>query len=80
MRLAGTIADPIGSPAVLVMGGIESPAVIARKGTSEFAISFIGENARETMTRRVYSDRYGKPMEEVDPSRVLAGILHRLAR
>lgn len=80
MRLAGTIADPIGSPAILVMDGVESPAVIARKGAREFAISFIGDEAREAMTRRVYSERYGKPIEEVEPSRVLAGILHRLAR
>jgi hypothetical protein len=62
------------------MERIESPAVIARKGANEFAVSLIGEQAREAMTRRVYSERYGKPLDNVDPGRVLAGILHRLAR
>jgi len=80
MRLAGSIADSIGSAAILVLDGIESPAVITRKSANEFAISLIGEEAREMMTRRVYSERYGKPIEEVDASRVLAGILQRLAR
>ena len=80
MRLAGAIADPIGSPVTVIMDGIESPAVIARNGASEFAVSFIGDEAREAMTRRVYSERYGKPIEKVDPSLVLAGILQRLAR
>jgi cellulose synthase (UDP-forming) len=80
MRLAGTIADSIGATATIVMDGIESPAVIARKGASDFAISFVGDNAREEMTRRVYSDRYGKPLEKIEPSRVVARILHRLAR
>ena len=80
MRLAGTISDSIGCPAILVLEGIESPAVITRKSANEFAVSFIGEEAREMMTRRVYSERYGKPIKEVDPSRVLTGILQRLAR
>jgi hypothetical protein len=62
------------------MEGIESPAVLARKGANEFAVSLIGDEAREAMARRVYSGRYGKPLETVDASRVLAGILHRLAR
>jgi cellulose synthase (UDP-forming) len=80
MRLAGEISDPLGTPATLIMGRIESPAVIARKGANEFAVSLIGDEARETMTRRVYSERYGKPLDEIHPSRVLAGILHRLVR
>jgi cellulose synthase (UDP-forming) len=80
MRLVGEIGDPVGSPATVVMEGIESPAVIARKGPNEFAVSLIGDEAREAMTRRVYSERYGKPIETVDPSRVVAGILNRLAR
>jgi len=80
MRLAGCISDPVGSPATLIMGGVESSAVIARKGANEFAVSLIGDEARETMTRRVYSERYGKPLDEVRPSQVLAGILQRLAR
>jgi cellulose synthase (UDP-forming) len=80
MRLAGEIADPIGSPVTLIMERIESPAVIARKGANEFAVSLIGDQAREAMTRRVYSERYGKPLDNIDPGRVLAGILHRLAR
>jgi cellulose synthase (UDP-forming) len=80
MRLGGTIADSIGSAATIIMDGIESPAVIARKGASDFALSFVGDGAREEMTRRVYSERYGKPIEKVDPSRVMARIIHRLAR
>jgi cellulose synthase (UDP-forming) len=80
MRLAGRISDPVGTPATLIMGRIESPAVIARKGTNEFAVSLIGDEAREVMTRRVYSERYGKPLVEIHPGRVLAGILHRLVR
>jgi cellulose synthase (UDP-forming) len=80
MRLRGEILDLVGTPATLIMGRIESPVVIARKGTNEFAISLIGDQARETMTRRVYSERYGKPLDEIHPSRVLAGILHRLVR
>jgi cellulose synthase (UDP-forming) len=80
MRLAGEIAHPVGSPAILIMGRIEIPVVIARKGGNEFAISLIGDDAREAMTRRVYSERYGKPLDKVQPSRVFAGILHRLVR
>jgi cellulose synthase (UDP-forming) len=80
MRLAGEMADPVGSPVTVIMEGVESPAVLARKGANEFAVSLIGDEAREAMTRRVYSERYGKPLETVDPGRVLAGILHRLAR
>jgi cellulose synthase (UDP-forming) len=80
MRLAGETRDPVGSPASIIIDGVECPAVIARKGSNEFAVSFIGDATREAMTRRVYSERYGKPLEKIDPSRVLAGILHRLAR
>jgi cellulose synthase (UDP-forming) len=80
LRLAGKISDPVGTPATLIMGQIESAAVITRKGANEFAVSLIGDEARETMTRRVYSERYGKPLDEILPSRVLAGILQRLAR
>jgi hypothetical protein len=80
MRLAGEISDPVGSPATLIMGRVESSAVIARKGANEFAVSLIGDEPREAMIRRVYSERYGKPLDKVHPSRVLAGILHRLVR
>ena len=80
MRLAGEISDPVGSSATLIMGRIESPAIIARKGANEFAVSLIGDEAREEMTRRVYSERYGKPLDKIHPSRVLAGILYRLVR
>lgn len=80
MRLAGQILDPIGSPVTVIMDRIESPAVLVRRGTEEFAIRFLGDEAREAMTRHVYSEQYGRPIEEVQPSRVLAGILHRLAR
>jgi cellulose synthase (UDP-forming) len=80
MRLAGTISDPIGSPATVVMGDIDCAAVIARKGSDEFAISLIGDEAREAMTRRVYSEQYGKPLDQISASQVFAGILQRLAR
>jgi cellulose synthase (UDP-forming) len=80
MRLAGEISDAVGSPATLIMGEVESSAIIARKGSNEFAVSLIGDEAREAMTRRVYSERYGKPLDEVRPSQVLTGILQRLAR
>jgi len=80
MRLAGAISDPVGSPANVIMGEIESLAVIARKGDNEFAVSLIGDEAREAMTRRVYSDRYGKPLDQISASQVFAGILQRLAR
>jgi cellulose synthase/poly-beta-1,6-N-acetylglucosamine synthase-like glycosyltransferase len=80
MRLAGEMPEPVGSPAILVLGGVENHAVIARRGSNDFAVSLIGDEAREAMTRRVYSDKYGKPLKEIHPSRVLAGILQRLAR
>jgi hypothetical protein len=80
LRLSGEIPGPVGSPATLIMERIESPVVIARKGANEFAVSLIGAEAREAMTRRVYSSRYGKPLEKIDPGRVFASILQRLAR
>ena len=80
MRLAGAISHPIGTPAHIIMGEIESQAVVARKGANDFAISLVGDEARETMTRRVYSDRYGKPLDQISASQVFAGILQRLAR
>jgi cellulose synthase (UDP-forming) len=78
--LAGEVSDPVGSPAIVIIGRIKSPAVIARKGVNEFAVSLIGDEAREAMTRRVYSERYGKPLDEVHPGRVLSAFLHRLVR
>lgn len=80
MRLAGAISDPVGSPANVIMGDFESRAVVARKGDNEFAVSLIGDGAREAMTRRVYSERYGKPIDQISASQVFAGILQRLAR
>jgi hypothetical protein len=80
MRLAGSIPDPVGAPANVIMGDFESRAVVARKGEREFAVSLIGDEAREAMTRRVYSDRYGKPLDQISASQVFAGILQRLAR
>jgi hypothetical protein len=62
------------------MGDFESAAVIARKGENEFALSLIGNEAREAMTRRVYSPDYGKPLEQISASQVFAGIIQRLAR
>ena len=39
-------------------------------------MSAIGDEAREAMTWRVYSERYGKPLDEIYLSRALAGIRH----
>ena len=80
LRLTGEMSDPVGTSATLIMGRTESPVVIARKGPNEFAVRLIGDEAREAMTRLVYSERYGKPFDKVRPSRVLGGILHRLVR
>ena len=80
MRLAGTVPDPVGASANVIMGNFESEAVIARKGDKEFAVSLIGDEAREAMTRRVYSAEYGKPLDQISASQVFAGILQRLAR
>ena len=46
--------------------GFESPAVVVRKGDNELALSLIGHEARKAMTRRVYSERYGKPIDRGD--------------
>jgi cellulose synthase (UDP-forming) len=78
--LAGHISEAVGSPATVIIGRAEVPAVIARKGATEFAISLIGDEAREAMTRRVYSERYGQPLEYIRPSRVLVGIFNRIIR
>ncbi len=80
IRLAGAISDPVGSAANVIMHDFESSAVVARKGANEFALSLIGDEAREAMTRRVYSERYGKPLDQISASEVFAGILQRLAR
>ena len=80
MRLLGAISDPVGSPANVIMGDFESLAIIARKGDNEFALSLVDNEAREAMTRRVYSERYGKPIDQISASQVFAGILQRLAR
>jgi cellulose synthase (UDP-forming) len=78
--LSGEISEPVGSPATVFVGRVEVPAVIARKGADEFAISMIGEEAREAMTKRVYSEKYGRPLDYIRPGRVLAGIFHRIIR
>lgn len=39
-----------------------------------------GDEAREAMTRRVYSEQYSRPMGDVRPGHVLAGIFHRIVR
>jgi cellulose synthase (UDP-forming) len=80
LGLSGQISELVGSPATVVVGGVEVPAIIARKGANEFAISLLGAEARETMTRRVYSERYGRPLEYIRPSRVLVKIFHRVFR
>jgi cellulose synthase (UDP-forming) len=78
--LSGQIPELVGSPVAVMMGGVEVPAVVARKGANEFAISLLGDEAREAMTRRVYSERYGKPLEYIRPGRVLVGVFHRIFR
>jgi len=78
--LAGNVSDPTGSPATIVVGRREIPAVIARKGADEFAVSLIGDEAREEMTRRVYSEQYGKPIDKFHSNQVVIGILQRLFR
>jgi cellulose synthase (UDP-forming) len=80
MRLAGTISDLVGSPANVIIGDFESPAIIARKGDNEFALSLIGHEAREAMIRRVFSEQYGKPIDQISATQVFAGILQRLAQ
>jgi hypothetical protein len=80
MRLVGTIAGAVGSSANVIMTNFESGAVIARKGNNEFALSLIGEEARESMTQRVYSEQYGKPIDQISARQVFAGILQRLAQ
>jgi len=78
--LSGQISELVGSPAAVIVGGVEVPAVIARKGANEFAISMLGDGARETMTRRVYSEKYGRPLDYIRPGRVLVGVFHRIFR
>jgi cellulose synthase (UDP-forming) len=80
MRLLGAISDPVGSPANVIMGDFESQAIVARKSDNEFALSLVDNEAREIMTRRVYSERYGKPIDQISASQVFAGILQRLAQ
>ena len=62
------------------MTNFESGAFIARKGDNEFALSLVGNEAREAMTRRVYSEEYCKPIDQISASQVFAGILQRLAQ
>jgi cellulose synthase (UDP-forming) len=78
--LAGRVPEAIGSPATVTLGGMEFPAVIARKGKEEFAVSIVGDNAREIMTRLVYSEQYVRPLDRIRPSHVLAGIFNRIVR
>jgi cellulose synthase (UDP-forming) len=80
MRLAGVILGTVGSPVNVIMTNFESEAVIARKGDNEFALSLIGNEARDAMTRRVYSEQYCKPIDQISAGQVFAGILQRLAQ
>jgi cellulose synthase (UDP-forming) len=80
LRLAGAITGPVGSSANVIISNFECEAVIARKGEYEFALRLIGDEAREAMTQRVYSERYGKPIDEINVGKVFAGILQRLAQ
>lgn len=78
--LFGKILEPVGAPAIVTLGLVEFDAVIARKGEDEFAISIIGDDAREIMTRIVYTQQYVRPSEHIRPGRVLAGIFSRIMR
>jgi cellulose synthase (UDP-forming) len=80
MRLTGAISGNVGSPVNVIMTNFESGAFVARKGSNEFALSLVGHEAREAMTRRVYSERYCKPIDQISASQVFAGILQRLAQ
>jgi hypothetical protein len=44
---------------------------VARKGDNEFALSLIGHESREAMTRRIFSERYGKPIDQISASQAL---------
>jgi cellulose synthase (UDP-forming) len=78
--LSGRISQPIGSPATITFGVFELPAVIARKEEDEFAVGILGDDAREVMTRHVYSERYNRPTEAIHPGNVLLGIFSRIMR
>jgi cellulose synthase (UDP-forming) len=80
IRVVGAIAGKVGSPVHVIMTNFESEAVIARKGNDGFALSLIGSEAREAMTRRVYSEDYCKPIDQISASQVFTGILQRLAQ
>ena len=80
MRLTGAISGNVGSPVNVIMTNFESGAFVARKGNNEFALSLVGNEAREEMTRRVYSEQYCKPIDQISASQVFAGILQRLAQ
>ena len=80
MRLVGSISGNVGSPVDVIMTNFESGAFIARKGDNEFALSLVGNEAREAMTRRIYSEEYCKPIDQISASQVFAGILQRLAQ
>jgi len=80
MRLTGAISGNVGSPVNVIMTNFESGAFVARKGNNEFALSLLGSEAREAMTRRVYSEQYCKPIDRISASQVFAGILQRLAQ
>ena len=83
-RLVGTppetwmrCAEIAGGGRARILMGIKRPT-IGRNGSG--ARSLIGQEAREAMTRRVHSERYGKPIDHTSASQVFAGILQRLAQ
>jgi len=60
--LSGRISEPIGLSAAITLEVIELPAVIARKEEDELAVGILGDDAREIMTRHVYSEGiFGRP-------------------
>jgi cellulose synthase (UDP-forming) len=80
LRLAGHVHASIGSRGTLTLGAITVTTVIARKAENEFAMMVVGDESREIMTRHVYSDRYGKPIMHIRPSRVFHRVLRRIVQ
>jgi len=78
--LSGGVGASVGAKTTVTIGAIKLPGVIARKANDEFAVKIVDDEARETLTRHVYSERYGKPIDYVRPIQVLVHVLHRIVR
>jgi len=78
--LAGQVGAAVGAKATVTIGTLKLPGAIARKSNDEFAVKIVDDEARETLTRLVYSAHYGKPIDYVRPIQVLVHVLHRIVR